>query len=276
MKQHTLTGNMFNQYSIGGYLSYQLYPQYKVFIDGRTDLFLCCELPGYFSLQDSISLPDKQFAKLLYNYFAKYHISYAVLEIRRDPLGARISEILSEDTQWVLVYWDDGHDIFVKKRTNKAIVDAFGVTAASPFSPNPVKANQFEQARKEYLRMIHISDSAVSRNALGYIYFLEGNIPQAKIQFEKAIALDSTYESGYSNLAEIMVKEKDYPNAITLYTKAISLNPNRPILYIRLGQLYEAIQDKANAQSIWQQGLTHSGDGQYKQILNQLLGSISH
>jgi tetratricopeptide (TPR) repeat protein len=276
LKQYTFEGNMFNDYNYGGYLAYQLYPRYKVFVDGRTDLFLCCELPGYFSLQQKITLPDKEFGRLVTEYFSKYKISYAVLELKGDDLGVRISQILVQDPNWVLVYWDDGHDIFVRKGTNKSIVTTFGTIAVSPFSPSPVKDSQMQQAYHEYARMTAYADSAVSRNALGYILFLQGKMPEAKEQFQKAIQLDGMYESGYSNLAEVMVREKNYPQAIILYAKALSLNQNRPILYIRLGQLYAAQQDMANARDIWRKGLDHTNSENYKQIFNQYLQSLSY
>lgn len=39
LREHALPGEMFNSYNWGGYLIWKLYPQQKVFIDGRTDLY---------------------------------------------------------------------------------------------------------------------------------------------------------------------------------------------------------------------------------------------
>ena len=39
IRQNHPTGNMFNSYNLGGYLLYRLYPDYPVFVDGRTDLY---------------------------------------------------------------------------------------------------------------------------------------------------------------------------------------------------------------------------------------------
>jgi hypothetical protein len=39
MRTHELTGNLFNSYQWGGYLVYQLYPDQRVFIDGRADVY---------------------------------------------------------------------------------------------------------------------------------------------------------------------------------------------------------------------------------------------
>src|SRR5207253_1311548 len=39
MVQHTLPAPIFNYYDWGGYFIAKLYPRYRVFIDGRTDLY---------------------------------------------------------------------------------------------------------------------------------------------------------------------------------------------------------------------------------------------
>ncbi len=39
IRENHPAGKLFNTYNIGGYLLYQLYPDYPVFVDGRTDLY---------------------------------------------------------------------------------------------------------------------------------------------------------------------------------------------------------------------------------------------
>jgi hypothetical protein len=39
LKSHQLPGPMYNRYGWGGYLIYQLYPEYRVYIDGRADVY---------------------------------------------------------------------------------------------------------------------------------------------------------------------------------------------------------------------------------------------
>lgn len=39
LREEHVPGNMFNDYNWGGYLIWQLYPEYKVFVDGRTTLY---------------------------------------------------------------------------------------------------------------------------------------------------------------------------------------------------------------------------------------------
>jgi hypothetical protein len=39
LRTHELQGNLFNDYDWGGYLIYHLYPEWRVFIDGRADVY---------------------------------------------------------------------------------------------------------------------------------------------------------------------------------------------------------------------------------------------
>jgi len=39
VEEHHLPGPIFNSYDNGGYLLWRLYPRYRVYIDGRTDLY---------------------------------------------------------------------------------------------------------------------------------------------------------------------------------------------------------------------------------------------
>ena len=39
VEQHPMEGNMFNEFTWGGYLLFRLWPEQKVFIDGQTDFY---------------------------------------------------------------------------------------------------------------------------------------------------------------------------------------------------------------------------------------------
>lgn len=51
IREHHPSGEMFNPYNWGGYLVWSLYPDYRVFVDGRTDLYGDAFLREYLSVQ---------------------------------------------------------------------------------------------------------------------------------------------------------------------------------------------------------------------------------
>lgn len=50
LKTHALRGNLFNEYDWGGYLIFNLYPERKVFIDGRADIHVKTTVPDYLKI----------------------------------------------------------------------------------------------------------------------------------------------------------------------------------------------------------------------------------
>lgn len=277
LKTHKVNGNMFNDYGYGGYLIYQLWPEYKVFFDGRTDVYLCCEMPDTLELATKKYQLDTEYKKLLDKLWDKYKISFIIIRTGKHNVLRKITRILSGDPNWNLIFWDDYTQLFVKKDgKNDEIIKEFGTKAATPYDKNPYRKGLMDQAFFEYQRVIKVGgDSTKSRNTLGFILLQKGKFEEAKTEFEKATQIDPSNESPYMNLGELSAKDKDYEQAISLYKKALSLAPDRGLIYIRLGQLYLAgFNDTETAKKAWSSGLKNTVDEDARKELQNLLSKI--
>jgi hypothetical protein len=274
LKNHHLEGNMFNEYGYGGYLLYQLYPEYQVFFDGRTDVYLCCEMPDTLKLATDKFFPDDKYREVLNQLWNKYHISFVLLRTEKNNILRKIARILTDDPNWNLVFWDDYTQIFVRKDgKNDSILAQFGTKAATPYNKDPYKKGMEDQAFLEYQRMIGQADSAKSRNALGYLLLQKGEFEKAQAEFEKATFVDPQDESPYMNLGELAVRAGNLDLAISLYQKAKTIAPDRGLIYIRLGQIMIADnQSPDKAKAIWEEGLKNV-QGSPRDQLQQLLNS---
>lgn len=273
IKNYHLQGHMFNEYGYGGYLLYHLYPEQKVFFDGRTDPYLCCEMPYTLNLALKKNLPDDEYKIVLDEMWKKYDMSFVLVRTEKHIVLRKIARILQNDPNWNLVYWDDVSMIFVRKDgKNDVILEKFGTKAVTPYNKDLFIKGHEQTAFEEYQRMIGIVDSAKSRNAIGYLYLLQKKYPEARAEFEKAILLDKTNESAYMNLAEILAKDGDLEQAIYLYKQAKNLAPDRGLIYIRLGQLIlQQTEDLSKAKQVWQEGVLKTVDDEAKSKLNQLM-----
>ncbi len=277
LKTYHINGHMFNEYGYGGYLLYQLYPEYKVFFDGRTDLYLTREMPDTLELTIRKYEKDPDYKKFLDSLWNKYDISFVLLRTEKHILTRKIFHILTNDPKWSLVFWDDYTEIFVRKDgKNDAIIKQFGVSAATPFERDPYKTGQEDKAFVEYQRMIDAgSDSSKSRNTLGYILLQKHHYDLAKSEFEKAISIDPNNESPYMNLGELAANDGQFDEAINLYKKAQNLAPDRGFIYIRLGQLFlQGYSDATSAKYIWTQGVKNTVDADAKKQLQKLLETL--
>jgi hypothetical protein len=102
IKQAGLSGPMVNEYVYGGYLIWAA-PEYKVFVDGRGDIF---ELTGVLSEYGNWITVNAD-PKILLN---KYHINFCLLS-----LGAPVANVLPLVPGWKLVYSDTLSAVFARQ-----------------------------------------------------------------------------------------------------------------------------------------------------------------
>lgn len=98
---NNIQGNMFNTYAYGGYLIYRLYPNQKVFIDGRADMYGDNFLEKYIEIHNGYPGWEKE--------FDQYAIDYVIC--RRT---APIRQLLLARADFNLVYDDKYNSVLVK------------------------------------------------------------------------------------------------------------------------------------------------------------------
>jgi hypothetical protein len=120
-KQHNLQGNMLNSYGFGGYLIWSLYPERKIFIDGRNEVYL----PLLQKISKSRA-DNRQWNQLLH----EYQIDYALLNYIDDlekvtyinPNGESFVDYMPftethfPRTRWALIFWDDTGMVLVRRQ----------------------------------------------------------------------------------------------------------------------------------------------------------------
>lgn len=276
IKAASLRGHMFNDYNYGAYMLWRLAPEFAIFIDGRADVYECCEMRDYLQLAYNKRMNDQEYRAFLQRFWDKYDISYAVMVTTKHNVMRRIATLLATDPQWSLVFWDDDSQIFVRKDgKNDAVIAQFGATAATPYLRNPYVSGQEKTAMAEYQRMDAIAKSARTSNAIGFLLLKENRFAEAKARFEEARNLDPTFESPYMNLAELAAKDGKIDEAIALYYQAQKRAFDRGLIYIRLGQLIlRQTGDRARVKKIWESGIQHTVDEDARAKLKELLSTL--
>ncbi len=113
LKTQNLQGNMFNEYDFGTYIIYSAYPQYKVFIDGRAEMYGTDRFKDYYRIQKI--RPGWE------NILEKYNVNFMM--INND---STLSKFLLINNDWKLIYSDAVADIFVKNiAQNKSVIDKY-------------------------------------------------------------------------------------------------------------------------------------------------------
>jgi hypothetical protein len=127
LKENRIYGNMYNPYVWGGYMLWALYPDYKVFIDGRGLIeevfFQSDRIMGASSMQFA-GVPE--WKAMLDAYQINFIVTFSV----SDFTGKLVPLIpaLNNDPDWNLVYMDNYSLIFVKSGPeNQEIIDKFSM-----------------------------------------------------------------------------------------------------------------------------------------------------
>jgi hypothetical protein len=100
-QKQKLTGNMFNNDEFGDYIIYAAWPEYKVFFDGRSDM--------YGEDIGNEYLKVTQIKSGWEDILTKYNVNWIIFHTKWS-----ISNVLKEKKDWKLIYSDKVASIFVK------------------------------------------------------------------------------------------------------------------------------------------------------------------
>lgn len=120
------SGNIFNNFNWGGYLIWRLYPDYKVFIDGRT-------LSTKAFINYTHILWNGSEAKSLFDYYGIKVIIIPGLSPFTGELYELVN-ILKNDEQWHLVFADETAMVFVRGAENHDIIRRFSLPKAEAYT----------------------------------------------------------------------------------------------------------------------------------------------
>jgi hypothetical protein len=120
--RNQIPGNMFNNDGWGGYIIYAGYPRFRVFIDGRSDMYGEPMLRQYLK----VSRADLDYEKVL----DRYNVTWVLFDA-----DAPICQLLAASGKWKLVYADATANILLKDTPeNRDLIETYRDTA---FVPRP-------------------------------------------------------------------------------------------------------------------------------------------
>jgi len=102
-----IAGSMYNLYHWGGYLVWRLYPEQKVFIDGRADVYTDAFIDEYlqvYQLQDNWQEP-----------LDRHGVTLVIIDE-----GSCLSTVLNESPDWERRYVDEKAAVFVRQEEGQS------------------------------------------------------------------------------------------------------------------------------------------------------------
>jgi hypothetical protein len=122
-KKEKIPGNMFNNDEFGDYIIYAAWPEYKVFMDGRTDMYGAARVREYVKITQA----ETGWESLL----DQHGITWVI----HDP-NSVLSKVLLLKPDWQLIYADEVADIFVRRvPENNRLIEKYQVPRAIKKQP---------------------------------------------------------------------------------------------------------------------------------------------
>ncbi len=257
--------NMFNDFNSGAYLIGRAYPQRKVFIDGRTELYGQEFFERYLKALNGDGSAFEEIVK-------KYNIGAALLNMTSTPMP-KMAAYMYKDPRWKLVFLDYAAAVFLKdEASNQALIkkykidvsrysapaadlNALGLRQVYP-TPYLKRARFFELLEepaaavleaKEALRIM--PNCAEAYHILGGIYLRKGLYKEAFENLRSAAMLLPGNTDILLDLARCLKELKENKGAIHALKGVIKMDSrNRNAgAYYELGLAYLADNDEAKA-----------------------------
>ncbi|MBI4837168.1 MAG: hypothetical protein HY813_02040 [Candidatus Portnoybacteria bacterium] len=242
--KENLKGPIFNNYDIGSYLIYHLYPKEKVFVDNRPEAY-----PKDFF--DYTYLPMQMKEEKWQEFDKKYNFNIIYFTQQEGTWwGQSFLRQRLKDDAWALIYADSQAAILIKNSPeNQTTIQKYKITKENIVDKIIyLKNNDF----KIQMDGIHLLD-LIGRYDLALAWCQELN---KKHPNEGRIWLEMGYLKSVENNAESLKASGQY------LEKAIELGEDLPATYNQLGLVYFNLGQFPEAKNAWQQTLNINSKNQ--------------
>lgn len=227
LRHNNIQGNMFNSIGYGGYLIWRLFPEQKVFIDGRNDVYNQDFYKSYL---------DGHLSHNVWQRVVKdYDIEWVILEYSRDYAKKERIAHLIENPEWALIYWDREAIVYAKRGSrNEDIIKRFEYKYARPNDLNPTYLNKYllhkeniEEIVQEFKRNLSINpDNEESHLSLAYIYYNMGMRNEELEEWKKVVTINPDIGFSHVALGELYMQRGDMKMAKEAFQRALDINPD--------------------------------------------------
>jgi len=291
--ENNIPPNMFNDFNSGAYLIGRTYPERKVFIDGRTELYG----QDFFRAYEKVLQADvPEFEKMV----DKYNINAAFFSITINEPPALVSYLYAHP-QWKLVFFDDSGIVFLKdlplnhkvisrylidmKKYSAPTLDTKKVGLLKRIYPAPyIKRGYLFLAFEVYDAAILEAQEALrilpgvskAHYIIGKAYLRKGLYKEALENLRAALLSTPGNLGALIDLGECLKELQDYDLAIKTLKRALKLNKRYAPAYCQLGSVYSLVDNKTEAIKNFNEAVRYAPENaEYRLKLGQLLYIIA-
>lgn len=264
IERQKLPGEIFDTYAAGGYLSWRLGPERRVYIDGRDTLYGASRLARHSQLL--FSPPD---SALWQEEAIRYNINTVILALARyDGFRPTLLNDFCTSTVWRPVYLDEISAVFVRRSPQtEELIERFPVDCATAPLPLPSSGSERGEAYNVWANTA-LTLAALGRNSealLAYqkafslfpdsaflrwnhadLLFAMGRLDESEQEYLAAVALEPS-ASTWAALARSYQKRGRMPAATDAMRHEVQFSSRPYLTLVDLGYVYLSIGQPENA-----------------------------
>lgn len=227
IEENRIGGNMFNSLAYGGYLIFRHFPEKKVFIDGRNNVYDKKLYQDYLDARHSKDVWQK--------LVDRYGINYVILEYARDYSKKEMIPHLIDNPEWVLIYWDRVAMVYLRDQPeNNSIIEKFGYRYIRPNDFDFTYLNRYVLHEKEKIpdikreleRSLEFSpDNEEVHLALAYLYHHMGLKDKTIDEIKLGIDINPNLDFAFAALGRLLLEKGDIKGAEEAFKRTLKIDP---------------------------------------------------
>jgi tetratricopeptide (TPR) repeat protein len=232
MAEHRIAGRLFTEYELAGLVIHRLWPEVRVFIDSRSEVYGPELLREYGRARLRPEAARRSFERTGVDLVLVRYPPWPA------PLGlnASILSVVGGDPRWALLYLDDRFALYARRDLGRSLPEPFEVLGPQHLDPeDPAQASpEFEaEVRRALGSAPH---SAVLRTALAGSLRAQGRLEEARREAEQA-AREGDRQPGGAYLAGLLAAERgESAEARRWWERALEIWPGFEAARRRLGE----------------------------------------
>jgi len=254
--EHEVKGNFLNDFNSGAYLIGHTFPNIKVYIDGRTEVY------GGDFFKRYKKIYEKGNKKYLEEDLAKYEITGVFLNSSRQHIPKKILNYFYKHKDWISIYFDFDGMIFLKDipmnqeliKTQRVELKDFKGQEADLYKLATTRVKPYRYFYRAFtLEQLGLDDAAFVEakealkitpgyadpyNLIGKIYTKRADYLEAFNNFRWAVLFSPNKKDMRHNLALAYLDLEEYEGAVKQYKTIIEIWPNDPKGYFYLSKAF--------------------------------------
>jgi len=247
IKTKKIYGNMFNHYNQGYFLSHALYPQVKIFIDGRPVILFN---PAFFFVY-TLGVSGERFDVLENSY------RFDMVLIDRE---APLFRTLLKSTRWKLVYAERVCGLFMRPKTDFVDLQNFKINWITG-EVFPMK----DEERKKFIAVVEAMQRESGENSfllyiLSQLYWMDERRNDALAALERAQIYDPDFLLLYTRRCECLLELSRIREALSVVTRASWIYPEQPLVLLRQSKCWSLLGKEKKAYALMERYMRYYRD----------------